>query len=90
MSKAVQQNSANSYIVEEDTPSDVELTLRDVNTGRCYDIVDYADPILAEKLQARGPGSTVRVELAPVDTDGDRWAVTRHLPGAPPRIGLGR
>ncbi|WP_137683001.1 hypothetical protein [Haloarcula mannanilytica] len=61
-----------------------------MNTGRCYDIVDYADAILAEKLQARGPGSTVRVELAPVAADGDRWAVTRHLPGAPPRIGLGQ
>jgi hypothetical protein len=90
MSKAVRTTSANSYIIEEHRQSDVELVLRDANSGRCYDIVDYADPIVAERLQNRGPGSTVRVALAPVSTEGERWAVTRHLPGAPPRIGLGQ
>jgi len=90
MSKAVKPNNANSYAIEANEGEDVEFSLREMNSGRRYDVVDYADPILAEKLQARGPGSTVRVELAPVDEAANRWAVTRHLPGASPRIGLGR
>ncbi|MBV0900288.1 hypothetical protein [Haloarcula salina] len=90
MSKAKQPNNANSYVIEANGAEDVKFSLRAMSSGNRYDVVDYADPILAEKLQAREPGNSVRVELAPVDEAANRWAVTRHLPGASPRIGLGR
>ncbi|WP_424002407.1 hypothetical protein ACOZ4I_01740 [Haloarcula salina] len=90
MSKAARPNNANSYVIEANSDEDVEFSLRAMNSGNRYDVVDYADPILAEKLQAREPGNSVRVDLAPVDEAANRWAVTRHLPGASPRIGLGR
>lgn len=90
MSKVNRPRNSKSYVIEANSDGDVEFSLRSMNSGRRYDVVNYADPILAEKLQDIGPGSSVRVELAPVDEAANRWAITRHLPGAPPRIGLGR
>jgi hypothetical protein len=89
MSKAVEAGSARTYVVEEpagDGSADAEpsgLVLRRPASDRTYEVVDYADPLLRERLSSRPAGAAVRLDLAPAEGTDDEWIVTRALPGAP-------
>jgi hypothetical protein len=63
------------------------MTVRDTSTGETYEIVDYTDELVHEKLSTRAKGSTVRLELAPARGTSGRRA-TRLLPGGLPGPGL--
>ncbi|WP_254272474.1 hypothetical protein [Haloarcula marina] len=92
MSVETASKVVDSYTVAAKECEDAELELVHHTTGKTYDVVDYADPILEAKFKGHGTGSSVRVDLAPVETDDgdDLWMVTRLLPGGPPRTGLAR
>jgi hypothetical protein len=89
MSSAKAPQSTETYIIDSSGEPDVKLTLIDNTTGEIHHVVDFADELLREKLQSRGPGSVVRADVAPVDEGGEEWQVTRLRPGAPPSPGLG-
>ena len=89
MSSAKAPENTETYIIDNCGDEDVKLSLIDDTTGQIHHVVDFADEMLREKLSVRGPGSVVRVDMVPVDEDADEWQVTRLMPGAPPRVGLG-
>ena len=81
MATAKQISSQRTFAVAESVEDDGSLTVVETVTDAEYHVVDYADPMLREKLADRDPGSVVRLDLAPVDPDGLDWMVTRVLPG---------
>jgi hypothetical protein len=83
MSTTKSQKSGSAYVIEEPVETDGSLTVRDPTTDTVYHVVDYADPLLEEKLSNRPAGSGVRLELSLADPEGLDWVVTRLLPGGP-------
>ncbi|PSP94664.1 hypothetical protein BRC91_05390 [Halobacteriales archaeon QS_4_62_28] len=83
MSIAKAPNRGSAYVIEEPVATDGSLTVRDPATDTVYHVVDFADPLLEEKLANRPAGRSVRLELTPADPEGLDWVVTRLLPGAP-------
>jgi hypothetical protein len=64
------------------------MTVRETATGETYELVDYVDDLLRERLSTMAKGSTVRLELAPIDGCERICVATRLLPGSPPSPGL--
>ncbi|MFC7018146.1 MULTISPECIES: hypothetical protein [Haloarcula] len=89
MSSTKASETTETYIVDAASDPDVKLTLIDDRTGKRYHVVDFADDVVREKLQVRGPGKTVRVDMVPLDPERTEWQVTRLLPGSLPRVGTG-
>ena len=89
MSSAKAPETTETYIIDSAGNPDVKLTLIDDRTGERHHVVDFADDVVREKLQVRGPGNTVRVDMVPLDAERTEWQVTRLLPGSPPRVGTG-
>lgn len=71
------------YIVVDPVDENGTLTVVECGTDETYRVVDYADELLAEKVDGKAAGSSVRLELAPVEGPADEWTVTRVRPGAP-------
>jgi hypothetical protein len=64
------------------------MTVRDTTTGDTYELVDYVDDLLRERLSSLTKGSTVRLEMAPIDGCEKICVATRLRPGSPPSPGL--
>ena len=73
----------NDFTLVTPVDDDGTCTLQERHTGTAFHVVDYADPIVREKLAARSVGAAVRVDLAPADPDGLDWIATRLRPGSP-------
>ncbi|MCU4800507.1 hypothetical protein OB920_09010 [Halobacteria archaeon HArc-gm2] len=83
MATTKQISSRRTFRVADPVDDDGDLTVIETVTDTAFHVVDYADPLLRDKLAARDVGSTVRLDLAPVDPAGLDWMVTRVLPGSP-------
>lgn len=83
MATTKQISSRQTFTVADPVDDDGALTVIETVTDTAFHVVDYADPLLRDRLAARDAGSTVRLDLAPVDPAGLDWMVTRVLPGSP-------
>ena len=60
-----------------------KLTIRGAGTGETYEVVDFVDELVRERVRTLSPGSTVQLELTPSVDDDETCTVTRLLPATP-------
>jgi hypothetical protein len=65
------------------TPMDDHGTMHVRSSGEAYEVVDYVDTLVRNRLSDVPAGSAVRLELTPVPGRDGAYAATRVLPGAP-------
>ena len=56
--------------------------------GETYELVDYVDELLSERLATVTAGATVRLETTPVEDCANIRIATRLVPGWRPTAGL--
>ena len=59
------------------------LRIREAATGETYEVVDFVDELVRERLKTLSPGSTAQLELTPCAETGTTCTVTRLLPATP-------
>jgi hypothetical protein len=88
MSKAKSTTSGSTFTIVEPVRESGAMTVRDPTTNTTYEIVDYVDDILRERLAALDAGNTVTLELAPVADCTNVCRATQLRPGGLPQPGL--
>lgn len=64
------------------------MRVRESATGETYEVVDYVDELLRERIAALAEGSTVRLELTPIADCTNVCRATQLRPGGLPEPGL--
>jgi hypothetical protein len=88
MSKAKSTTSGRTVTIVESVRDSGAMTVRDPTTNTTYEIVDYVDDLLRERLSALSAGTTVELELAPVADCTNVCRATQLRPGGLPQPGL--
>lgn len=88
MSKAKSSTGGRTFTIISSMASNGVMTVRETTTGETYEVVDYIDEIVRERLASREAGRTVSLELTPVEGCTNICRVTRFQPGGLPEPGL--
>jgi len=75
------------FIVAESMTPDGRMTVRTADE-ETYEVVDYVDELLAERLSSLEAGDTVTLELLAAPAGESGYAAVRLLPGGAPHLGL--
>jgi hypothetical protein len=86
MSTTKRKASEDAFRVASEMGETGRMTVRPLARETEYEIVDYADSRVRERMAALSAGEAVRVELAPAPDDG--YVATRVRPGGPVMPGL--
>ena len=88
MSKAKSTTSGRTFTIVEPVRDSGAMTVRDPTTNSTFEIVDYVDDLLRERLSAMETGATVELELSPVADCTNVCRATQLRPGGLPQPGL--
>lgn len=83
MSKAKPSTTGKIFTVVRAMGETGRLRVRAAMTGETYEVVDFVDELLRERLKTLAPGATVTLELTPAEAGDDTYMVTRLLPATP-------
>lgn len=96
MSTTKRKSVDHTYRVSRPMGEDGRMTVRPLGRLREYDVVEYGDAVVEERLASLSRGAAVRLDLSPAepsggssggDADGpDGYVATRVRPGAGPRV----
>lgn len=89
MSKAKDTSSEETYTVVSSMKANEAMTVRDATSGTTYDVVEYVDDLLRERMGALERGATVTLELVPVADCTTIVQATQLRPGGLSQPGLG-
>ncbi len=88
MSKAKTQTGGRSFKIVAAMRANGAMTVREASTGRTYEIVDYVDELLEERMEALPKGEHVKLELVPIEGCDNICQATKLRPGGLPQPGL--
>lgn len=88
MSKAKSTTGGRTFTIVESVRESGAMTVRDPTTNTTFEIVDYVDDLLCERLSALPAGTTVELELTPVADCTNVCCATQLRPGGLPQPGL--
>lgn len=89
MSKAKTQTSESSYTIVAAMKANGAMTVRETTTGSTYEVVDYVDDLLEERMEALEKGATVTLEMVPIADCTNICQATQLRPGGLAQPGLG-